>query len=249
MRAVGEDAVWVANLDDRTLSRIDPKTRPEPARTIPLDATPTGVAVGNGAVWVANGLLGTVSLGLIPGINSIAATVTGGPRSYTGSVAVGLGGVVAAFGNGIVLQINPRTAEVAGRGLVGFAPFCGRGRRGRSLGRKRGREHRLSAQSAHETEVKSISVGSRPSSVAVGGGSVWVASQGDDRVTRIDPATLSVTETITGRQKARRHRVRCRSRLGRELGGGHRFAYRPLEREMSSTRSRWKLSGGDRLRG
>ena len=26
---------------------------------------------------------------------------------------------------------------------------------------------------------------------------MWVASQGDDRVTRIDPATLSVTETIT----------------------------------------------------
>ena len=117
--AVGEDAVWVANLDDRTLSRIDPKTR-QLVRTIPLDATPTGVAVGNGAVWVAN-----VSSAACPGrsgIDSIAATVTGGPRWYTGSVAVGLGGVWAAFGNGIVLQINPRTAEVAGRGLVGFAP-------------------------------------------------------------------------------------------------------------------------------
>ena len=32
-----------------------------------------------------------------------------------------------------------------------------------------------------------IPVGNRPSDVAVGGGAVWVANQGDDSVTRIAP--------------------------------------------------------------
>ena len=192
--AVGEDAVWVANLDDRTLSRIDPKTR-QLVRTITLDATPTGVAVGNGAVWVANGLLGTVSR-VDPGTNSISATVTGGPRSYTGSVAVGGGGVWAAFGDGTLLQIDPRTAEVAARGLVGFAPSAVAAGGGGVWVANAGGNTVSLVNPRTRREVESFSVGSRPSSLAVGGGSVWVASQGDDRVTRIDSTTRSVTETI-----------------------------------------------------
>ena len=44
--AVGEGSVWVANLDDETLSRIDAATH-DLVRTITLDATPTGVAAGS----------------------------------------------------------------------------------------------------------------------------------------------------------------------------------------------------------
>src|SRR4029077_2953305 len=44
--------------------------------------------------------------------------------------------------------------------------------------------------------VASISVGSRPVTVAAGEGGVWVGDARDFTVTRIDPATRQVTKTI-----------------------------------------------------
>ena len=56
--AVGGGAVWVGNLDERTLTKIDSGVA-HPAGTFPLDnRTPTGIAVGAGSVWVAHGALG-----------------------------------------------------------------------------------------------------------------------------------------------------------------------------------------------
>ncbi len=53
--AFGEGSLWVGNVEDRTLTRIDPAQRTATA-TIPLERrTPTGIAVGQGAVWVAHG--------------------------------------------------------------------------------------------------------------------------------------------------------------------------------------------------
>jgi peptide/nickel transport system substrate-binding protein len=43
-----------------------------------------------------------------------------------------------------------------------------------------------------------VPVGSSPSAVAVGAGSLWVSSYDDNTVSRIDPATHSVVETIPG---------------------------------------------------
>jgi DNA-binding SARP family transcriptional activator/DNA-binding beta-propeller fold protein YncE len=52
--AVGPDAVWVANADDGTVSRIDPRSRAV-VKTIGLGADVNSVAVGFGSVWVAGG--------------------------------------------------------------------------------------------------------------------------------------------------------------------------------------------------
>ena len=53
--------VWVGNLEDRTLTRIDVARRAM-AGTFPLGGrTPTGLAVDRGIVWVGHGLLGSVS--------------------------------------------------------------------------------------------------------------------------------------------------------------------------------------------
>ena len=45
--AAGSGAVWVLNGDDRTVSRIDPRTR-RVTRTFAIGAVPTAVAVGAG---------------------------------------------------------------------------------------------------------------------------------------------------------------------------------------------------------
>ena len=58
--AVSEDAVWVVNSLDNTVSRIDPGTGAGVV-TIPVGRHPTAVAVGADAVWVANGGDGTIS--------------------------------------------------------------------------------------------------------------------------------------------------------------------------------------------
>jgi YVTN family beta-propeller protein len=50
--AVGAGAVWVANRDSHTVSRIDP-TDNRVVETIKLGGRPEGLAVGDGKVWVS----------------------------------------------------------------------------------------------------------------------------------------------------------------------------------------------------
>ena len=47
----GSGSLWVANLDDQTIARIDPATRTI-KRTIPVNDAPTGLATSPGSVWV-----------------------------------------------------------------------------------------------------------------------------------------------------------------------------------------------------
>src|SRR2546429_8887713 len=58
--AVGPDAVWVANGEDGTVTRIDPATG-QPSGPVPVGSGPKGIAITPGAVWVANSLDLTVS--------------------------------------------------------------------------------------------------------------------------------------------------------------------------------------------
>jgi DNA-binding beta-propeller fold protein YncE len=50
--AVGADAVWVPNQEDRTISRIDPRSNVVVA-TIATEYEPKAITVFDGAVWVA----------------------------------------------------------------------------------------------------------------------------------------------------------------------------------------------------
>ena len=49
--AAGSGSIWVANLDDQTVSRID-ASKQTVSRTFPVDDTPTGLASSRNAVWV-----------------------------------------------------------------------------------------------------------------------------------------------------------------------------------------------------
>ena len=50
--ATGAGSVWVANADEQTISRIDPRSGSP--TTIDIHAEPTEMAVGAGAVWMTS---------------------------------------------------------------------------------------------------------------------------------------------------------------------------------------------------
>ena len=111
----GAGSVWVGNLDDGSVSRIDARERTV-LRNIPLeDRTPTGLAFGFGAVWVAHGLRGQVSR-IDPQFNDVSQPIqvvdAGLGGFFNGAVATGEGSVWAVFGDSTLARIEPDTGQV-----------------------------------------------------------------------------------------------------------------------------------------
>ena len=164
--------------------------------TITLDdRTPTGLAVGEGAVWVAHGMRGEVSR-VDPQFNRVTNTIAvASPSSRTGAIAVGLGFVWAVFGDSTFARIDPvdlrhlfvgrrslPSAVVVGNGAVWVANF------GDST-----------VQRFNPATFEEGAVGRSPwvvdRGIAFGEGAVWVANTSDD----------SVTESIPSRARRARH--------------------------------------------
>ena len=234
--ADGAGFVWVGNLDDRTLSRIDPVT--ETSVTIRLEATPDAVTVGGGAVWVVNGRLGTLTR-VDPQSQNLSEPIQLGERSI-GGIRAGVDfherSVWAAFGDTTLAQVHPVTFAVNAEPSAGgptalvvtdgwiwvatasaevllfstrtyVAPVnretVGRAPSGIAAGagaiwvacREADFVERMPAD-LNFGDSTQIEVGDGPTAVAFGAGAVWVANAGDGTVSRIDPETYDVVETI-----------------------------------------------------
>jgi YVTN family beta-propeller protein len=195
--AAGDGLIWVGNLDDRNLTRIDAAQRSATA-TVSLDErTPTGLAVGAGAVWVAHGLRGQVSRVDVQ-FNRVTGTIdVASSASHTGATAVGLGSVWAAFGDSTLARLD------AVEGAVEASSFAGSEPSGVAVGDGAvwvsnsgdSTVQRFNPRTFQEGPVRTISVGRQPVGLAFGEGALWVANRADDSVTRIDAAT-SGTRTI-----------------------------------------------------
>jgi YVTN family beta-propeller protein len=196
--AAGVGSIWVGNLEDRTLTRVDSVQR-TPTATISLDRrTPTGVAVGEGAVWVAHGRLGQLSQ-VHPQFNQRTKTIDvaapGGAQQ--GAVAVGVGSVWAAYGETTVARISPAQVRVVDSFFAGAAPAALVLARGSVWVANSGDSdvYRFDPTTLEEGPLRKINVGHRPTGLAYGADAIWVANSGDNTVTRIDRSTYS-TETI-----------------------------------------------------
>jgi YVTN family beta-propeller protein len=192
----GAGAIWVANLDDRTLYRIDPRTLS--TRPITLQDTPTGLAYGGRAVWVANGLLGTVRR-VDTEFNTAGDQIdTHAGRAVAGSIAFGFGSVWFASANSIVKRIDPNSENVIVTLYSGESPSgIAVDDEAIWVANKASRDVYKFSPTTNEP-ITTSPVCSRPTAIATGGGAVWIACGDSNVVTRIDPLTGSPSSITVG---------------------------------------------------
>jgi YVTN family beta-propeller protein len=201
--AVGAGSVWVGNLEDRNMTRVDPRRRMAVAAISLGSRTPTGLAVGAGAVWVAHGLSGELSR-VDAEFGQVTKTVTVTARPYgasTGSVAVGAGHVWAAFGDSTLARVQPTTARVSGSVLAGSNPAAVVVGAGAVWVANSGGAtvQRFDPNTFEEGPIRpTISVAGQPSGMAYGDRALWIACRADDVVTRVDPSTNSAITIHVG---------------------------------------------------
>jgi DNA-binding beta-propeller fold protein YncE len=184
--AVDDRWVWVANRQDRTVSRVDPETN-RVRGTAEVAPGPEALATGEGTTWVASPDAGTLTrlrqdnplrspravevdgspedLAVFDGelwvVDSGNATLSA--RSLTDGSQVGA--PVSLGGLPVALTSGPEALWV--------------------VDAKDGTATRIDPQTREKGDP--VPVGERPAAVAVGSGSIWVANAGDGTVSRITP--------------------------------------------------------------
>jgi YVTN family beta-propeller protein len=177
-------AIWITDRADDLLLRVD--SAQQVIDRIPVGRGPAGVAAGDGEIWVANELDGTVSE-VNPGAGIVVATISVG--NGPAAIAFGYGSVwVGNVTDNTLSRIDPGDGRVVATVPLGSAPAdLAAGAQGiwvtsADTGRL------LLIDPARNRVSRAFLIGGSPGGVAVGAGSVWVADSGH-AVARIDPAT------------------------------------------------------------
>jgi YVTN family beta-propeller protein len=202
--AFGSGSLWVANLDDQTISRIDPGT-PRTVGLVRVPGPPTGIAAGPGGLWlVESPETSSVLVGRVDPVFNTFGAVT-----RIGNVVPGEPAAIATQGysvwvapsTGPLTRLDGTTGTVAGRFDPNASPA------GIAIGE--GATWLTDSDANNVVRVDSsglptpIGVGDAPTGIAVGGGAVWVVDSLDDAVVRIDPDERSVSAKIqVGRSPA-----------------------------------------------
>jgi YVTN family beta-propeller protein len=176
--AVADGVVWVANFDDQTVSRLDPRLGGG-AQTIPLTGQPYSVAAGEGTVWVAtssDGRLTRLDSGSGGAIVAVTTTRGAGARPLPMQSGASPLPVRNYQASGLsALAIGERSVWLAGID----SPVLVRA---------------SVATGAIEAEIP---LPTRAADIAIGEGAVWVASGGlTPSVIRIDPRTNRVAAIV-----------------------------------------------------
>jgi peptide/nickel transport system substrate-binding protein len=195
--AAGLGAVWVGNVSDDTVSRIDLASPSSPSNTIQVRSDPSGIAVGDNAVWVANAGDGSVSR-INPLANKVVERIPVGTAPQ--AVAVGFGKVwVANALDDTVTVINPnhnRGQEVVATIAVGAQPAAlaiGFG----SVWVADSGSSQVSRISPRSNQVvAAVTVGNAPQSLATDPQGMYVTNTLDNTVSHINPQSNSVVNTL-----------------------------------------------------
>jgi len=182
------------HVDANAVGLIDPQTN-RIADEVPVGATPSHLAVGEGAVWVTNADDDTVSR-IDPAKRNVVQTISVGSGPSGIAVSnVGNGAVwVANSLDGTVSRIDPVTNTVVQPIRVGNGPDSVVYAAGSVWVANTGDDTitRIDADSGKPMKTLQIAA----AELAFGAGALWASERTANRVTRIDPTTGSVVQTI-----------------------------------------------------
>ncbi len=204
--AIGEDGdVWVINQDDSTVSRIDPETG-ELATTESTLGRPTGVATGEGAVWITNGFGGQSGPQVVTVDPTDDSVDIAFPSDDAKAIVVAFGGIwLADAERDRVLRYDPRdltaapleipmddsdTESSSPRYLTVGTDAASGIWVVNELGNSVVRIDPDTNELAGRIQVES------PTAVAAGDGGVWVTSEANDQVQRFDPVDGTTLVTL-----------------------------------------------------
>jgi YVTN family beta-propeller protein len=203
----GAGAIWVLNADDRTISRIDAKTRA--VSTFAAGPDPTDIAFGDGSLWVMNGYARQV-LRIDPATDAVDETIgfhSPGAAGGIGSIAAGSGALWLSwtvtsgklYGTRYVWRVDTARHRVrVFSGRAGGGPVA----IGADSVWIRGEETllRIDPRTLATTTISIPSSQNGPpgqvGEVAVGEGSAWATDTHNGVLWRVDPATDVPTRTI-----------------------------------------------------
>jgi class 3 adenylate cyclase/streptogramin lyase len=177
---------------------VDAKTN-QLVADVHVGARPVAVAVGDGAVWVANSSDGTVSR-IDPRTRAVVRTI-GNLGGDVSDIATGFGAVwIAGGSDGTLTRIDPRLNAVT-RTLTFRSSTLFHPRPVFNVATGAGSVWFTYGQSILRLDPRTNAVTKRiavkpPLAIAFGDGALWVTTI-DDRVLRIDPATGSTTAAFS----------------------------------------------------
>jgi DNA-binding SARP family transcriptional activator/ABC-type branched-subunit amino acid transport system substrate-binding protein/DNA-binding beta-propeller fold protein YncE len=209
--AVGEDAVWVLDADDRTISQIDPQSG-RIVKSFSTGTTPKDILVGGGALWIGNTLLGRGYTGSVSRIDPASTLETRTlvlrrpargqnpvwPLPGVSQLAIGAGSLWAINPDGTVTRFDAETgepqatvpAEATSFAGIAFGTggvwVVGEGPSVTPIDPKTNRPRR-------PIRVNATGL----AGIAAGAGSVWAAAPEDGLVWRIEPGAQPPARTIS----------------------------------------------------
>ena len=201
------DYVFVASVEDGTLSRVDARTG-DLTNSGRYSADSSIAGQGDARLWVASLSRGEVYQLESDSLDYLASLPFPGYKrstigaESTAAIGVGDGSLWVSTGPpGLVTRwqlIEPRSLRLERRYPLRLDDWAlgvafGYGAAWVSLGSPANDVLRIDAKSGRATRIP---VGNLPSTVAVGFGSVWVSMWYDDKVWRIDPVTGRAREIV-----------------------------------------------------
>jgi YVTN family beta-propeller protein len=192
-------SLWVANLDDRTVTRVNATSR-RVLRTISIPAAPSALAVTKSGVWVSDGA-GDVAR-IDPSYDRLAFSqrLASASSGFYGTLAPRP--LLTAFGSlwivdpdGYVSRVDPSSARRTRSVDTGDDPAAIAAGAGSIwvANRSDGTVTRIDPETLLAT---TIPVGHGPDAIAVNAAGAWVANGGDNTVVRVDPETNLVASAI-----------------------------------------------------
>ena len=190
----GDAGIWVSSREAGKVTRIDAKTN-KPAEPITVGKEPcAGLVTGFGSLIVP--LCGAPGLARVDlKTNAVTVIAKGVPAAMVGPVT-GVSSIwIVSGAKGMLTRIDPESnAIVADVPLGAKALALAFGQGALWVSTDNNELLKVSPYTVVTTEI--IKVGKSPQSIAIGEGAVWTLNVGDGSVSRIDPKTNKVVNTI-----------------------------------------------------